>query len=187
MIRETAIPDKVIAKPDISIIQDEALGLFQKILLTTDGTVTDLLSLYTNEKIKVKKILQEFCLSSDSESGLCPLETPILKRNIILCGPKMNYVYAESIFIFENLTRSTQYKLLETDQPIGLMWKEEKLDTFREIIEYRIESGATLAHYFDIKPHTSLLSRTYLVYNQRNIVGRITEKFPSTYFKEASL
>jgi chorismate-pyruvate lyase len=166
------------------IMQDKTLSLFQKILLTTDGTVTNLLRLYTGKTIKVKKIMQDFAISGDSESMICPNGTPILRRNIILCCEIKNYIYAESIFVYEHLSRQTQYKLLETDQPIGLMWKEEKLDTYREIIKYNAEHDKAIEVYFNINPDTIILSRTYLIYNKQNIIGMITEKFPITYFRE---
>lgn len=171
--------------PDKSIIQNKSLNLFQKILLTTDGTVTNLVSLYTGESIKVRKVAQDFVLSGQEEILLCPPGTPVLKRNILLCGETKNYIYAESIFVFERLSRSTQYKLLETDQPIGLLWKEEKLDSYRQIMEYKFETCGSLAEYFDgTVPETPLLSRTYLVYHRNEILGIISEKFPIHYFKE---
>ncbi len=168
---------------DNTILQDQHLSLFQKILLATDGTVTDLLALYAGEKIKVQKIEQKFTLSGAAEEWLYPLGTPVLIRKILLCGAVRNFVYAESIFNLELHSRSIQYKLLETNLPIGLLWKEEKLETYREIIEYKTEPALTLAAYFDISPQTPLLSRTYLIYHQRNILGAITEKFPISSFK----
>jgi chorismate-pyruvate lyase len=171
---------------DNSIIEDQSLSIFQKILLTTDGTVTNLLALYTGEKIRVKKIAQGITLSGEPEAFLCPPETPILKRTVLLSGKTRNYVYADSIFVFELHSRSIQYQLLETDRPIGLLWKEEKMEMYREIIEYKNEPCESLASYFEVPPRTPILSRTYLIYHQQKILGVITEKFPVTYFKGES-
>jgi chorismate-pyruvate lyase len=183
LIADSARRNSIIGTPlDTYIIQNQSLSLFQKILLTTDGTVTHLLRIYTGETIKVNKIAQEIVMSDTPESFLCAPGTPVLKRIILLSGTQ-NYLYAESVFVFERLSRSIQYKLLETDQPIGLLWKEEKLETNREIIECRTEPGETLAHYFNIEPQTLMLSRTYLVYHQQNVLGSITEKFPITFYK----
>jgi chorismate-pyruvate lyase len=183
VIADSARKNSIIGTPlDKLIVENQSLSLFQKILLTTDGTVTHLLRLYTGETIKVNKIEQEIVLSDAPEAFLCAPGTPVLKRNILLRGTK-NYLYAESVLVFERLSRSIQCKLLETDQPIGLLWKEEKLETNREIIECKTESGETLAHYFNIEPQTLMLSRTYLIYHQQNVLGSITEKFPVTFFK----
>lgn len=169
--------------PDYAVVQDPTLSLFQKILLTTDGTVTNLLSLYTGETIRVKKITQEVTLSGEPEAFLCPPETPVLKRNILLSGKTQNYVYAESVFVFERLSRPTQYKLLETDRPIGLLWKEERLESYREIIDYQAEPAGAIADYFEIQPDALVLSRSYLIHHRQTVLGVITEKFPRTYFK----
>jgi len=166
-------------------IHDKSLSLFQKILLTTDGTVTDLVSLYTGKMIRVNKIAQRMSLSEASEDFLCCRETPLLKRDVLLCNETKNYIYAESIFVFGLLSRSIQYKLLETDQPIGLMWKEEKLETYRDLLGHKVEICEKVATYFDVQPQTPIISRTYFIYHQQAILGVITEKFPITYFKES--
>ena len=174
---------RIITPLDIAIIQDKSLSLFQKTLLITNGTVTDLLMLYTGKIIKVIKIKQDNTLSGNHEVAFCPPEIPILRRSILLSSEKKNLLYAESTFIFDQLPKSIQYKLLETDLPIGLIWKEEKFETYREIIEYKNEVCETLSIYFDIDPQVSMLSRTYLIYHNNTILGIITEKFPFTYFK----
>lgn len=163
--------------------QDVDLSLFQKTMLVTDGTLTDLLRLYSKKKIIVKKINQNIELSGEAESKLCEPEMPILKREILLGSDEENYVYADSIFLFENLSIANQYKLLETDIPIGLLWKKEKLDTFRDIIEIQIEYREDLTQYFEMDSSTPFLSRTYKIYNNKKTLGIITEKFPITYFK----
>lgn len=166
------------------LLEDSNLSLFQKTLLVTDGTVTDLLRLYTQKEITVEKINQEMALSGKEESKLCEYETPILKREILLGNKNENYVYANSIFIFENMSRESQYALLETDRPIGLLWKKERVDTFRDIIEIRTELCDDLASFFDVKQGTVFLARTYIIYNNLKTLGMITEKFPITYFNE---
>lgn len=162
--------------------EENSLSLFQKTLLVTDGTVTDLLKLYTHNQIIVKKVNQGIVLSGDEESKLCENETPILKREILLGHQEENYIYANSIFIFENMSRTIQYALLETERPIGLLWKEERIDTFRDITEIRIELCDNLTPFFKVKQGTPFLSRTYMIYNNLKTLGMITEKFPITYF-----
>lgn len=170
--------------PEKLMFEEKSLSLFQKTLLLTDGTVTDLLRLYTAENIVVKKLNHQFTLSGNTEEFLCPLETPILNRKILLRTKLKNYIYADSTLIFENLSRSTQYELLETDRPIGLLWKNERLETYREITDIRCEYTGELATHFDVHPDTLLLSRTYIIHNIQKELGMITEKFPITLFTE---
>lgn len=174
--------DKIITIEDI-FFKNNSLSLFQKTLLITDGTVTNLLKLYTQKDIFVKKLNQELILSGLEESKLCKNKTPILKREILLGHKDENYIYANSIFIFENISRITQHKLLESDCPIGLLWKNEKIDTFRDIIEIRIELCNHLTSYFGVEKETQFLARKYIIYNNLMTLGVITEKFPITYFR----
>jgi len=162
---------------------DQSLSAFQKILLMTDGTVTDLIALYTGEPIKVKKIGQKIFLSDDRQK-FCHPETPLLERDVLLCGEHKNYLYAESIFVFGLLSRSIQYKLLETDCPIGLMWKKEKLETYRDILSHKTEVCDKVSSYFNVPSLTPIISRTYSIYHQGKILGTITEKFPITFFRD---
>ncbi len=176
-------PEKSFISEGAAVIVDQPLSTFQKILLTTDGTVTDLIALYTGESIRVKKVGQKMFLSDNSQNFFCPPETPLLERNVLLCGASKNYLYAESVFVVGLLSHSIQYKLLETDCPIGLMWKEEKLDMYRDILGHKTEICDTVAAYFDVPPQTPIISRTYSIYHRGKILGTITEKFPITYFR----
>lgn len=169
---------------DNLITENEPLSLFQKILLATDGTVTDLLRLYTGETITVEKLEQQFTYSGEKEISICSMNSKILKRSVLLKSNKRNYVYAESIYMYEFLSPWIQEKLLNSDMPIGLLWKKEKLDTYREIVGYWTESCNSLAQYFDTQEQSLLLSRAYLVIHRKNLIGRIIEKFPITYFRD---
>lgn len=163
-------------------IEDNNLSLFQKIFLTTDGTFTDLLKIHTGEHIYAKKIEQQIYLSTNEK--FCEPDTPLLKRIILLSGAVKNYVYAESTFIFDQFPRSIQYKVLETDQPIGLLWKAEKLETYREVKKYELEFSEAVAFHLGIDPNTPILSRSYTINHNKKLMGIITEKMSITSFRE---
>ena len=167
-----------------TVINKEDLTLFQKVLLTTDGTVTRLLELYTGEKIKVNKIEQKITVGKQFDVLQCSEKDPLLSRNILLRGSDKNYLYAESLFVFEKLSRSIQYKLLETDTPIGLLWEEERTEMYRKVIECKSEPCEIASPYFDSDPGSLMLSRTYLVFNRNQPFGMICEKFPISYFRD---
>ena len=171
---------------DLTVVHDPSLSLFQKVLLVTDGTVTQLVELYTGESISVKKIenhivanyvappeVQRILQTADNNA--------LLKRIILLCGSK-SYIYAESYFVMERLPQDMRMKLETTNIPIGLLWREAKLETHREIIEYRRERNASVAAHFGIDKDAELLSRTYMLYTSGKPMGVITEKFPAGYF-----
>ncbi|HTE43146.1 MAG TPA: hypothetical protein VK629_20150, partial [Steroidobacteraceae bacterium] len=90
----------------MTISDPKALSLFQRILLSTDGTVTDLISLYTGEGIRVKKLVQEIRLGEAPAMLTCSGATRLLDRKILLAGPEQNYLYADSVFVFERFSTS---------------------------------------------------------------------------------
>jgi chorismate-pyruvate lyase len=164
-------------------ISNHDLSLFQKILLATDGTVTDLIGIYTGETIRVKKLEQAIKLDTAPAALECTEPTRLLGRKILLSGASRNYLYADSLFVFERFSKSIQEQLLNTDRPIGLMWKEERLETYREIVEQKVESCAAIASYFAMSASALFVSRTYLIHQAGKPLGAITEKWPLSYFR----
>lgn len=158
------------------------LSLYEKIFLTSDGTVTDLLSVYTNTDIQVVKILQEPDYSLAKEHPFCPVNSQILKRSILLGNQIQNYIYAESIFVMDSFPAIIKSKLIETNCPIGQIWNNEKIETFREIIEYKLETNAVVSNYLNLDTDTKLISRSYYVYSNNKMLAMITEKFPINFF-----
>lgn len=161
------------------------LSPFQRILLTTNGTVTDMIEAYSGEPIKIKKLfedkvnLQDDILPMQLEKG-----AEVITRKVLLQGSMStrNYVYADSILVFNRLHEKMQTQLLETKTPIGKIWIENKVEIFKENIEIGKEHAGDLADYFQIQPDEYLLYRTYCVISNRQYTMMITEKFPEKSF-----
>lgn len=162
---------------------EQELSLFQKVLLATDGTVTDLIALYAGEPIRVTKLSQAVEIDGAREDLECTQPTPLLHRRILLSGATRNYLYAESQFVLERLSTTIRQQMLDTDRPIGLLWKEERLETFREIVRQTIEPCPAVSEYFDLPSSATFVSRTYRVHHARKPLGVITEKWPVSYFR----
>lgn len=162
---------------------NDHLSLFQKVLLATDGTVTDLIALYTGESIRVKKLEQAIREEIAPPALKCSGPTQLLIRKILLCGVSTNYLFADSVFVFERFSKSIQEQLLNTDKPIGLMWKEEQLETYREIVEQKVEPCAEIATHFGLPASEPFVSRTYLIHHNGKPLGSITEKWPVSLFR----
>ena len=172
---------------DVSVVHDLSLSLFQKVLLVTDGTVTQLVELYTGQTIRVRKIENQIVanhLVPSSVQGILKTgnDNALLKRIILLCSDTTSYIYAESYFVMERLPADMRAKLESTSIPIGLLWREARLETHREILEYRRERNAEVAGHLGVDVNSELLSRTYMLYTNRQPMGVITEKFPAGYF-----
>jgi len=160
----------------------DSLSFFQRVLLTTDGTVTDLVSLYTGEPIHITKIAQEFITSDQPQALQLPKPEMLLQREILLSGETQQYIYAQSFFVMSRMSLDMQEQLLNTNTPIGLLWKESRLETFRVIIDQHRDQQPKLEEYFDGEPGQHYLSRSYLVYHRGQPLGLINEKFPASYF-----
>jgi len=165
--------------PESVITGDPSLSQLQKILLTTDGTVTQLLELLTGEKIRVEKLEHSIVDGAPPSLAVSPTE-PVVSRRILLRGAARPYLYAHSWLVPARMPIEMQRQMRETDTPIGQLWKSARLETFREIVDFRRERDDNVATLFGID--TPLLSRTYLIHAGGSPMGLIVEKFPATLF-----
>lgn len=168
-----------------SHIEPSNLSTFQRILLTTDGTVTEMLEAYSVEKINVIKLSEELVSTVKELPALnLPKGTKVIDRKILLQGKisRKNYLYAESIIVPERLEQSFQDALLKSDTPIGKIWLQYKVETFKEIVDTGKEPIGELANYFLVEKKDKMLFRTYRVFTNCKPVMMITEKFPEKSF-----
>lgn len=173
--------------PSRNHIEPSNLSTFQRILLTTNGTVTDMLECYVFEQIRVIKLVEKLVsLAHDIPMMDLKEGTEVLVRKILLQGKisRKNFIYGDSIIVPEKLDERFRKALLETKIPIGKLWFEMRVETFKEVLDTSKEFAEDLADYFHIEPHDNLLSRTYRVVNNRKPIMMITEKFPENYFLE---
>lgn len=161
------------------------LNLFQRILLQTDGTLTEMLENYLGENISVLKITEDI---QYEPQNIFPLNInngqEIIKRKILLQGEnsRKNWLYADSVIVLDRLEKNFREELITSGKPIGKLWKKYKIETYKEIISYFREPAAVLSKYFDMSKRDDLLCRTYRVFSNRKPVMMITEKFPESYF-----
>jgi chorismate-pyruvate lyase len=168
-----------------SHIDPSALSTFQRIILTTDGTLTDILEAYIFEQIRVIKLSETLSPSSEDIEVLeLTKNTDIIDRKVLLQGKisRKNFIYAESIIIPERLDEKFREELLKSKTPIGRLWLEYKMETFKEIIDSKKRMAGDLAPHFNLQPEDYLFSRTYRVFSGRRPALMISEMFPESYF-----
>lgn len=164
-----------------------SLSSFQRILLTTDGTVTEILEAQFWEPIGIHKLFQEI---GETDSDITYLNlgsgTKVLIRKVLLRGKvtQKNYIYAESVTAIEHLDEHLQHGLVNTQKPLGQLMIENRLETFRQILVCRPEPAEDLAQYFGIETNDTMISRIYRVFANRKPIMLITEKFPEKYFQD---
>jgi chorismate-pyruvate lyase len=191
---KTYKPNGYASRPELeeslkkSHIDPAKLSVFQRIILTTDGTLTEILEAYLSEKIRLVKLSEIIEPVTQNISLLdinCGQE--VIARKILLQGKisQNNWVYAESILVPDRLDEKLKNGLLVSQEPMGRLWLEHRLETFKEIVDSAREPAEDLADYFKIEKSDKLLSRTYRVFSGRRPIILITEKFPETFYRDA--
>ncbi len=164
-----------------SPINPKDLSSLQRILLTTDGMVTEILEACFWERMKVIKLFQDyFDIEHDIPSLEVKNKCKVLQRKILLRGriSQTNHLYGNSIIVSDRLDEKIRDGLLNSNKPIGLLILENRLETFREILDCGKEKANELAEYFNIEKDDFLIFRTYKVIANHKPIMLITEKFP---------
>ncbi len=163
------------------------LNHFQRMLMKANGTVTAMLEAYLSEPIQVVKLSENLTkMKLELPNIRLNQEEQVIARTVLLQGKisRRNFIYADSLILINNLDERFSHQLLNTKTPIGKLWSEQKVETFKEILDSGIEPANELSHYFSIEPQENLLFRTYSVSSQGKINMIITEKFPESYFTQ---
>ena len=157
----------------------------QRILLVTDGTVTEILEAYAGESMRLIKLYEELVSLEVDLPGLdLSAGSPVLRRKILLQGKMSltNFLYADSYVGLDRLADWMRRGLLEAHKPIGFLMQEHRLETFREIVGCGRELADGLAPYFNVSETDGMIWRTYKVISGRQPIMLITEKFPDSHF-----
>jgi chorismate-pyruvate lyase len=108
----------------------------------------------------------------------------VIERRILLRGKmsSTNYIFAESIIALDRIDENFRSELLNKKTPIGKIWFDNRVETFKEIISFGKYPANELAQHFGIQPEENIISRTYCVQSRQQNTMMITEKFPESYF-----
>ncbi len=157
------------------------LSLLQRILLISDGTLTDAIEAAYLEPVHLVKlgIKSSAAVGADEVLGVAAGEM-VMQRDILLRGGTSgtNYVYARTLIALDKLDAGLRRDLLETDNPIGRLWVQYKLETRKEIVKIWRQPAGRLAKYFGHAAEGGLLGRTYRVISGGVVVMVISEYFP---------
>lgn len=152
-----------------------------------DGTVTDMLELYLQEQIEVKKLKTRLQPAADLTLEFnTQTDETIMARKILLQGQhsQKNYLYSESYIMVDRLPTGFKQLLIQSCLPIGKLWNQFRLETYKQVLNTEQTPAADTAQYFQMQPQDPLLSRRYWVYSQQQIIMQITEQFPAHYYMD---
>ncbi|MCC7553711.1 MAG: DUF98 domain-containing protein [Methanobacteriaceae archaeon] len=156
----------------------------QKILLTTDGSVTAILDVL-NGKIDLKTLEQHFEKSTKEIAKLININPgeDINYREVLMYKDENPLIYAISYIPIKRLDGNFKSDLIRADIPIGRILKKYNIESRREVKNIQVEpSNSKLEEIF--KTDADLLTREYTIIKNGEILIWIKEIFPVNNFKE---
>jgi chorismate-pyruvate lyase len=162
-------------------VDRRSLSLLQRVLLASDGTVTDIIEAAFLEPIRLVKIREQSSPADAPHPDLATVaQDPIMQRWVLLQGDTsgVNHVYAESLIALDRLPPALREGLLNGDTPIGRLWAEQKMETRKELLRvWKVSAGGPCEHFGDAAA-LGLLARTYRVFFAGLPIMVISEYFP---------
>lgn len=182
----------VIAAPTLNFKSKQATlpvkSFLQRLLLVTNGRISDIIRAYSGEGIKAIKLYQKSVTFSSSNSSLAALQQSgkqeLIESSTVLQGQdtKTNYLHANSYLIPKRLEPKIRGEFIFNRQPIDKLLENNRVETYREIIDCGIEPAGSLAECFGVEAETKIIYRTYLVLIKSLPTMQITERFPISHF-----
>jgi len=156
------------------------LSPLQRILLITDGTLTEILEAHFLEPIELVKLSQKvFRSDTDLPAPFVAPGEAVLERKINLRGSRSRrlYVYAESLLLVDRLDRQFRAELMESEIPLGRLWHKFQLETYKDLVSVAYRASGELGTRLDCSANSCILARTYDVISSRRPLMRISEYF----------
>lgn len=161
------------------------LSSVQKILLATDGSVTNILDVLKGH-IDVKTLIQEYRYADKETAQQLDIKKgdTINYRTVVMShDPKEPLIYATSLSPIKRLDNNFKEDLLKADIPIGRILKKYNIESRREVTHIDAEKpDENLVDIF--KTNSVMLTRTYNIIYQNMVLIRIKETFPYDLFRE---
>ncbi len=157
------------------------LPLCARLLLITDGTVTELLEALTGEPLVLGFKKQRVDRTENHPVMTTPDAHPAcLYRCITLRGEKtgQDWLYAESVILDRKLGSAARKMLGQQKIPLGTILSKQLADNHREIVDCGYCDNATATGRLGMEKGQPLLYRVYRVLVKAGPIAVITEWFP---------
>jgi chorismate-pyruvate lyase len=163
---------------------DRKFSNTQKILLTTDGSITAILDVLYG-KITLTTLEQHFEKADEERACLVnvPVGEKINFREVIMHKDDRPLIYAISHIPLSRCNKDICTDLIRADIPIGRILKNYDIESRREIKHIYIEKpNERLKEIFGTDE--DMLARDYVIINCDEILMWIKEVFPISHFTE---
>jgi len=163
------------------------LSHVQKILLGTDGSVTQLLEAVTGHTVSITTLVQEIVPADAAVAERLNIKNgePVNHRIVELRDADTNEVliYAVSQTPLSRLSPEFKDDLMKADIPIGKIIKRHRIEARREILNAGVSPAPdSISRIFSICRSEPLLSRQYRIIHKGEPLIYIEEQFPYNRF-----
>ena len=169
---------------DLEVDYGQKFSNTQKILLTTDGSITAILDVLYG-KINLITLDQHLGIADSENAELVNVTAgeEINFREVLMHKDGKPLIYAISHVPLQRCSDEICADLLRADIPIGRILKNYKIESRREVNNIFIEKpNDRLKELF--KTEEDFLARDYVIINNDEILMWIKEMFPVSYFTE---
>jgi chorismate-pyruvate lyase len=168
----------------IDALQQNSLSPLSRILLASDGTLTDVVEAAMLEPIRLKRLhIETLPLAARMDPLNLDAGARVMERRILLYGSRTghNYVYAESFLALDRFPPAVSQALTDSDTPVGRLWSDHKLEGRKELLEAScIPASGPLAAFFPDHRGANIVMRRYRMISNCHPLILITEFFPAT-------
>ncbi|OFV67922.1 MAG: beta-ribofuranosylaminobenzene 5'-phosphate synthase [Candidatus Syntrophoarchaeum caldarius] len=160
----------------------------QRLMLLTDGSMTLLLEIYTENPVVVETLKQQIIPATAELAAKFNLEkeADLNYREVILKDGVLDkpLLYACSLTPLSRLTDEFREDLLRADIPIGKIMKRHGLEFRRDLTRIaEEEASAKLIEIFGLGAREKILKRFYDIIHRKEILISIMEAFPAAYYR----
>lgn len=162
------------------------LSPVQRILLTTDGSITRVLEALSREPVRVETVRQEVIRADKRLAGLLhvPLNAEVNHRVVNLRSSRGVLIRAVSYAPMKRLKPEFREHIMKQDKPIGRIMTDLGIEARREIKSHSLmKADEELSGVFNIPLGALLLKRTYNIIHEGEVLLNITEIFPHAFFR----
>ena len=161
-----------------------SLDLLQRVLLSHRWDVDRHLEAAFLEPIGLRKISLEMLSAPAPVEDLdLPAGAPLLARKILHYGETSgrSYLYAESLLALDRLPPRFREELMQSDTPMGRLWSEHKMETWKELLVVCRHRMDELSPYLESDAGAECLMRRYRLISGGRPLMSIEEHFPARY------
>lgn len=155
----------------------------QKILLSTDGSVTAILDVIKGHAT-IETLEQKF-IEADSEiAGKLNIEIgDVVNYRVVVIETDEPLIYAVSLIPIKRLETEFKEDIIRADIPIGRILRKHNIESRREITSvYSEEPTPEIREIFNVD--SVMLARTYNIIHHDEILIWLMETFPYTNFRK---